>query len=276
MCRLLSYLGQPTLLHNLIEKPPHSLVVQSYKPQEMTGGLLNADGFGIGWYDLSRQATPFSYKNILPIWSDINLPHLSRYIESSCILANVRSATPGQAVDLSNCQPFSSGNLLGIHNGYIENFRASLYRPIRKELEDDYYQAIGGTTDSEHIFALLCHNLQRSPSANLAAALQTTLLQVLDWAQTFGVKVSLNLILSDGKQLVACRCASHSPAPSLYWLQDRGEFPGAIIVASERLFPDEAWIAFPENSILAASQDLRVKLHKLDLAEPLPEQSYIS
>ncbi|WP_019502842.1 ergothioneine biosynthesis protein EgtC [Pseudanabaena sp. PCC 6802] len=261
MCRLLGYLGQPTLLHNLIEKPTHSLVVQSYKPQEMTGGLLNADGFGIGWYDLSRQATPFTYKNILPIWSDINLPHLSHYIESSCILANVRSATPGQAVDLSNCQPFSSDRLLGIHNGYIENFRASLYRPMRKELDDDRYQAIGGTTDSEHIFALLCHNLQRSN--DLIAGLQTTLLQVLDWARVFGVKVSLNLILSDGKQLVACRCASLSPAPSLYWLQGCVEFPRAIVVASERLFPDEAWIAFPENSILAVSQDLQVKWHGL-------------
>jgi ergothioneine biosynthesis protein EgtC len=271
MCRLLGYLGQPILLHNLLETPPHSLVVQSYKPQEMTGGLLNADGFGIGWYDLSRQTTPFTYKNILPIWSDINLPHLSRYIESSCILANVRSATPGQAVDLSNCQPFSSDRLLGIHNGYIENFRASLYRPIRKELEDDYYQAIGGTTDSEHILALLWHNLPQSTdlvAADLIEGLQTTLLQVLDWARAFGVKVSLNLILSDGKQLVACRCASHSPAPSLYWLQDCGEFPRAIVVASERLFSDEAWIAFPENSLLAVSQDLKVKVYELAITQP--------
>lgn len=269
MCRLLGYLGQSILLHNLIEKPTHSLVVQSYKPQEMTGGLLNADGFGIGWYDLSRQDAPFTYKNILPIWSDINLPHLSRYIESSCILANVRSATPGQAVDLSNCQPFSSDRLSGIHNGYIENFRASLYRPMRKELDDDRYQAIGGTTDSEHIFALLCHNLQRSRSTDfagvsLAEGLQTTLLQILDWARAFSVKVSLNLIISDGKQLVASRCASHSPAPSLYWLQDGSEFPHAVVIASERLFPDERWSAFPENSILAVSQDLQVKLHDLN------------
>jgi ergothioneine biosynthesis protein EgtC len=266
----MGYLGQTTLLHNILEKPEHSLVVQSYQPKEMTGGILNADGFGIGWYDLERQSTPFTYKNVLPIWSDINLTHLSHYIESSCMLANVRSATPGQPVDLSNCQPFSHGQLLGIHNGYIENFRASLYRPMRQELADRYYQAIGGTTDSEHIFALLWHNMQRSPSFSLAEALQNTLMQILRWSRDYGVRVSLNLVLSDGKQLVACRCASYAPAPSLYWLQSDSwqdaahrKFPNSVVVASEALFADKAWISFPENSILSVSPDLSTEIQQL-------------
>lgn len=47
MCRLLGYLGSSIQLDRILIKPEHSLVVQSYKPQEMTAGLLNADGFGL-------------------------------------------------------------------------------------------------------------------------------------------------------------------------------------------------------------------------------------
>jgi predicted glutamine amidotransferase len=104
MCRLLAYLGQPIQLEKILLEPEHSLVVQSYQPQEMTAGLLNADGFGIGWYHPTQETKPFTYRNILPMWNDVNLPNLSRYIESGCVLSNVRSATPGLAVDLSNCQ----------------------------------------------------------------------------------------------------------------------------------------------------------------------------
>ena len=52
MCRLLGYLGSSIQLERILIKPERSLVIQSYKPQEMTAGLLNADGFGIGWYVL--------------------------------------------------------------------------------------------------------------------------------------------------------------------------------------------------------------------------------
>jgi len=139
MCRLLGYLGRSLPMANLIAQPEHSLMAQSYQPREMTAGLLNADGFGIGWYDHLGNP-PFMYKNTLPIWSDINLPHLNRYVQSPCFLANVRSATAGQPIDLSNCQPFNHGQVLGIHNGFIENFRRSLYRPLRQQLDDQFYQ----------------------------------------------------------------------------------------------------------------------------------------
>ena len=50
MCRLLAYLGEPIPLEELIFKPEHSLVVQSYQPKELEFALLNADGFGLGWH----------------------------------------------------------------------------------------------------------------------------------------------------------------------------------------------------------------------------------
>lgn len=259
MCRLLGYLGPPILLDYILSKPEHSLIEQSYQPREMTSGLLNADGFGIGWYHAQQDTDPFTYKNLLPIWNDINLPNLSRYIESGCIVANVRSATAGQAVDLSNCQPFRSDRLLFTHNGFIQNFRHSLYRPIRSRLRDEAYQAIDGSTDSEHIFALLINELLANPEISLEKALQNTLITLSDLAQFHQINVSANIIVTDGKQLVASRFGTGKPAPSLYWLRDDPAFPNAVIIASEPLFAGN-WIAFSENSVISVGEDLDIQI----------------
>ena len=158
MCRLLAYIGEPIQGDRLLLQPEHSLEVQSYRPKEMTAGLLNADGFGVGWYHPKKDDLPYTYKSLLPIWSDVNLPQISRYLESHCVLAYVRSATPGLPVDLGNCQPFVEQKISFVHNGYINNFRQTLYRPIRAYLNDYLYQNVHGTTDSEHIFALILNH----------------------------------------------------------------------------------------------------------------------
>lgn len=258
MCRLLGYLGSPIALDRLLLKPEHSLVVQSYQPREMTAGLLNADGFGVGWYHPQRETPPFTYRNTLPIWNDVNLPSLSRYVESNCMLACVRSATPGLAVELNNCQPFQQADLLAVHNGFVENFRQTLYRPIRDRLGDSLYQAIQGTTDSEHIFALLLQARQHQPQLPLEQALHQTLTTIFQLAQTFDVGVGANLIVSDGRRLIASRGANRSPAPSLYWLKDDAFFPEAVVIASEPLFAGN-WNAFPERSILSVGEDLELQ-----------------
>jgi glutamine amidotransferase len=265
MCRLLGYLGSTIQLDSLLYKPEHSLVVQSYQPQEMTSGVVNADGLGMGWYDDSPQIAPFTYKNTLPIWNDTNLPELSRYIRSRCILGYVRSATPGQALDLGNCQPFRRDRLLFIHNGFIDNFRKTLYRPIRDRLSDEIYQSIHGTTDSEHIFALIVNELPEisSPAEDaIATALGATLTALTELAKEYRIRFSANLILSDGQHLVASRYACDTSAPSLYWLRDDPSYPNAVIVASEPLFPGN-WNSCPENSILSVGENLEVHINRL-------------
>jgi glutamine amidotransferase len=91
MCRLLGYVGPPCLLQTGLPAPAHSLVVQSYAPKEMTAGLLNADGFGVAWYG-SADPLPLAYRSLLPIWSDLHLPHLERYVVSAIYRMVVRSA----------------------------------------------------------------------------------------------------------------------------------------------------------------------------------------
>jgi glutamine amidotransferase len=257
MCRLLAYLGVPIGLDRLLYEPEHSLIVQSYQPREMTAGLLNADGFGVGWYHPIRKADPYTYKSLLPIWNDINLPHLSRYVESGCVLANVRSATPGLAIDLSNCQPFQQGNILAIHNGYIENFRQTLYRPLRDSLSDLSYQFIQGTTDSEHIMALILEQCRKMPDLSLSDAVQQAIAQLIQLGQTYGAEFSANLVLSDGQQLVATRFASREPAPSLYWLQQDDRLPNATVIASEPLFAGN-WRPVAERTLLIVTHDFHL------------------
>lgn len=258
MCRLLGYLGPAIQLDKLLYKPEHSLIVQSYQPREMTSGVVNADGFGVGWYHPQREAYPYTYRNLLPIWSDLNLPQLSRYVESSCVLSYVRSATAGQAVDMSNCQPFTHENLLFIHNGAINNFRQSLYRPIRDSLDDDTYQGIDGTTDSEHIFALLLDELKVNDSLEKAVA--NVLMQLKKLAAD--LSFSANLVVSNGKQIVASRYAHNTSSPTLYWLRDDPIYPDAVIVASEPLF-DGNWNSFPERTVISVGENLELYVNSV-------------
>jgi len=264
MCRLLGYLGPSIPLDYLLYKPEHSLIVQSYQPREMNSGVVNADGFGVGWYHLQRDTNPFTYKNTIPIWNDINLPSLGRYVESGCVLGSIRSATAGQGLDITNCQPFDYQRLLCVHNGRIEKFGQTLCRPLRDRLGDVAYQAIKGSTDSEHFFALLINELQANPSNTLEQALQTTLLTLDELAQAYQVEASANMIVSDGHRLVASRFATDTPAPSLYWLRDDPAFPEAVIIASEPLFEGN-WNRFPEQSILSVGKDLDIQINQIKL-----------
>ena len=254
MCRLVAYLGRPLPLKRLILEPPHSLLVQSYAPREMTAGLLNGDGFGLGWYDRRLRPQPFTYKNILPIWNDLNLPSLCEYITSDCFLGYVRSATPGLAVDYSNCQPFVQNHLSAIHNGRVEHFRSTLYRPLRQQLTDEDYLSIQGLTDSEHLFAWILHHYKLT--GDLAQALYNSFISLLDLVPD--LDVTFNFILSDGQRLIASRLAHGGAAPSLYYLQGHPDYPG-VVIASEPLFTDERWVRCPEGGVVVVTEHLQVQ-----------------
>ncbi|MBM4255401.1 MAG: ergothioneine biosynthesis protein EgtC [Deltaproteobacteria bacterium] len=268
MCRFVAYLGQAIPLARVVSETEHSLVVQSYQPREMTSGVVNADGFGVGWYNRALDPTPCVYTNITPIWSDRNLPGLSKHIASDCIFANVRSATPGQAVDQSNCQPFAYQRFLFMHNGYIENFRQTLMRRIRETLRDEYYSTIGGTTDSEHVFALFLNFLHaRAATAQaMSEALHATIRQLALWARPQQLHVALNLAVTNGESLVVSRFSTATPAPSLYYQQRSALFPNATIVASERLSSQVEWNVIPESCVLAIDHDLRAETIPLSIS----------
>lgn len=254
MCRLLAYAGPPLPLDKLIAAPEHSLVVQSYQPREMTSGVVNADGHGFAWYDPARRAQPFVYRSTLPIWNDVNFADLAAYATSGQVLAYVRSATPGQALDLSNTQPFVAGELSFIHNGFITGFRPAggggLHRRLRAQLDDDIYAMIHGNTDSEHLFAWLVQHIRATGSLRAGVEAGLAALEAI----AGDTVMSLNFALGDGETIVAGRHALGTTPPSLYSLTGHGRFPGATLVTSEPLFDDPSWTACPPNSLTILSR----------------------
>ncbi len=260
MCRILGYLGPSISLDQLVFKTEHSLLHQSYQPREMKSAILNADGFGLGWYGDVPATPPFVYRNPLPIWNDRNLPDLCRYARSPTILANLRSATEKMPVEMSNCQPFAYQQMMFVHNGLIENFYKSLYRPIREQLCDVAYRSIEGQTDSEHIFALLVHHLETQPNIDLAEALQQTIVKLSDMADKAAVHLSANIILSTAERLVALRFDNQQQAPSLYLLKHSKRFPTSVILASEPLFEDD-WQPYPQSQLISVGANLSIEVY---------------
>ena len=52
MCRHLGWLGEPVSVASLVHRiRPYGLMVQSYSPRRQKHGLMNADGWGVGFFD---------------------------------------------------------------------------------------------------------------------------------------------------------------------------------------------------------------------------------
>lgn len=89
------YVGPAIRLGEIVSRPVHSLVVQSYKPREMQSGTVNADGYGAAlWLDDGRPE-PALYRTAVPIWADPNLGWMNERLRVRSVIAAVRSATPG-------------------------------------------------------------------------------------------------------------------------------------------------------------------------------------
>ena len=77
MCRMAGYVGPALRVGEIVSAPPHSLLVQSYRPREMESGTVNADGFGAAlWLD-DAKPEPALYRTAAPIWADPNLGWMS-------------------------------------------------------------------------------------------------------------------------------------------------------------------------------------------------------
>ena len=105
---MLSYLGSPIPLENLLYKPDSSLLKQAYQPQMLH--MLNLAGFGMmAWDPGSRMPDiPYRYATTdLPTF-DGNLRNLARKLRPSCTLAHVRGVPYQDRVHVSrqNLHPF--------------------------------------------------------------------------------------------------------------------------------------------------------------------------
>lgn len=250
---MVAYLGEPEVtLSSLTLEPEHSLLVQSYAPEEMLSGVVNADGFGVGWYVPWSGEEPAVYRSDGPMWSDRSFAGIAPRIRSNSIFAAVRSATPGLPAEESGVPPFSSGPYAFMHNGAIRDFRHTAMRPLRDSLGDESYAGLLGATDSETVFAMLLDRLKAGE--DLPGALAGTISQVLEVCADLGVEAFLNLAATDGEMMAFTRCSSEGPGNSLYYVEDGEAFPEAVVVASERLDGDAGWKKVPDGHLLSVAR----------------------
>lgn len=279
------YRGEiPLLLSDLLIRSQHSLIKQSYQSRERTEPL-NGDGFGIGWYDPEFSRHPCIYKGIRPAWADSNLRRLSHFVRSRCLFAHVRAATVGFPVSELNCHPFRYRHLMWMHNGHIEEFR-KIKRKLQESLRDECFHMMKGSTDSEHLFALVLNHLDLSQdefsAQELQGAVHSALAQVAQWTAEAGIEGTCvyNTALTDGRSIVATRQATGKTpkAESLYYAigksyepRRRGDQlippqgrPEALLIASEPLTESAwEWIEVPVGHSLTMSKNFQLEFHAL-------------
>jgi gamma-glutamyl hercynylcysteine S-oxide hydrolase len=118
MCRHLGWLGEPVSVASLMLEPPHALLVQSYAPRLQKHGLMNADGWGVGFFDAAGQE--HRWRSAAPLWGDASFASVAPVLESRCVVAAVRSASVGMPIEPSASAPFTDGQWLLSHNGVVD------------------------------------------------------------------------------------------------------------------------------------------------------------
>ncbi len=257
MCRLVAYCGNSIALRGLLFDPNHSLYKQSWQPKEMNYAKLNADGFGFGWYNLNGKAV--TYRNPAPIWTDINLETLSDVLHAPLWLAMVRSATAEYGTSPHNLQPFTYRNYLFMHNGFIRDFNQGILQKLIAILPTNIIDNIRGLTDSEYLFGLICYYLNKANDD-----LQAALTQTIEWCKQHlsDHKAMLNIILSDGIEIVAVRLAINETPPTLYLAcNDQTHLPeGAKIIASEPFSETQNWQEILPGEMIICHQHQRPRV----------------
>ena len=242
MCRHLAYVGPPVTLEKLIVKPKHSLLQQSFAPRYQTHGTINADGFGVGWYDRDKRVEPARYRTTRQIWADLSFASIAGLVSSNAVLAAVRAASPGMPVEETSTPPFTEGPWLFSHNGFVPGFRSGVGRELRRKVSETRAHGILGATDSELLFALVLDRLDAgTPPAD-------ALVSVVDLVEEL-TTARLNFLLTDGERIAATACRN-----SLFVFDDR-QLTGAVVVASEPYDDDAGWEVVKDGSVVELGDD---------------------
>jgi glutamine amidotransferase len=204
----------------------------------MTRGRVNADGFGAGWYDFDVRQEPALYRRATPMWSDRSFASIAGLAHSGAILAAVRNATAPSPTEESNTPPYASGRWLFAHNGEVAGFASGGRRMLLQAISDRRAAEIGGSADSEVLFALVLDRIDAGAAP--AAALSDVVGAVM--GSTGG---RLNMVLTDGHTIAATACGD-----SLY-VQE--EAPG-VVVASEPYDDSAGWREVQDGSVIEATE----------------------
>lgn len=214
MCRHLAWLGAPRSVASLVLDPPHGLIEQSYRPRCQKYGLLNADGWGVGLFAADG---PHRWRSSRPMWSDASFASIAPLLVSECVLAAVRSATPGMPVDEAAAAPFTDGRWLLSHNGRVDRDVLPLDPAAESLCDSALLAAHVFATGPDALGAVVVDVAAKDPSARL------------------------NLLLGDGARILATTWGD-----TLAYLVE----PDGVVVASEPWDDGGRWVDVPDRHLL--------------------------
>lgn len=214
MCRHLGWLGAPRSVAALMLDPPQGLLVQSYAPRRQKHGLVNADGWGAGFFD---DGVARRWRSDKPLWGEASFASVAPALRSGCVVAAVRSATVGMPIEPSACAPFSDGRWLLSHNGVVD--RAVL--PVTADAES--------TVDSAVLAALI---FDRGLDA-----LGETVAEVGERDPN----ARLNILAANGSRMLA---TTWGDTLSILRL------PDGVVLASEPYDDDPQWHDVPDRHLV--------------------------
>jgi gamma-glutamyl hercynylcysteine S-oxide hydrolase len=230
MCRHLGWLGREVSVSSLVLDPPHGLRTQSYAPRRQKHGLLNADGWGVGFFGA---ATPRRWRSAAPMWGDVSFDSVAPALRSSCVVAAVRSATVGMPIEAGATAPFTDGHWLLSYNGIVD--RGVL--PASPSAES--------VCDSAILAALIF--------ARGLDVLGDTIVEV----GTDDPKARLNIMVANGSRLLA---TTWGETLSLLRRDD------GLVLASEPYDDDSGWEDVPDHHLVEVTAE-RVTLTALDFTK---------
>ncbi|WP_406135116.1 ergothioneine biosynthesis protein EgtC [Streptomyces sp. NBC_01089] len=267
MCRHIAFLGPPEPLGEVLVRPRHSLVRQSWEPRRQRHGTVNADGFGVGWY-ADGDPVPARYRRNGPIWADLSFPDLARVVRSGAALAAVRDATEAGADGEAAAAPFAAGPWLFSHNGALTGWPASA-APLAATLPAAELLGMAARCDSALVWALVLHRLREGDP--LGQALSDTVTELA--AAAPGSR--LNLLLTDGAAVAATAWGDtlwYLTEPDTAGEASAGVAAGAsagaagrTVVASEPYDDAPGWREVPDRTLLVAT---RTDVQLTPLKEP--------
>jgi glutamine amidotransferase len=226
MCRHLGWLGAPVPISSLVLDPPNGLLVQSYSPRRQKHGMMNADGWGVGFF---ADGMPRRWRSAAPLWSDASFASVAPVLHSDCVVAAVRSASAGMPIETNASAPFTDGRWLLSHNGVVD--RAVLPPTAHAEsvVDSAMLAAVIFDRGLDRLGAVVVEVGAADPNARL------------------------NILAANGSRLLA---TTWGDTLSVLWRRD------GVVVASEPYDDDPDWRDIPDRHLVQV-RDGEVKLTAL-------------
>ncbi|MEP6815913.1 MAG: ergothioneine biosynthesis protein EgtC, partial [Marmoricola sp.] len=196
--------------------PAYGLVRQSYAPRRQARGLLNADGWGGGFF-VPGLAEPVRWRSARPLWGDTSFASVAPVLSSGAVLAAVRSATVGMPMEESAAAPFTDGRWLLSHNGKVDRSLLPARNDAESVCDSAVLAALVFAEGADHVVGTVCEVARLDPDAYL------------------------NLLLTDGSRIFGITWGD----PLSYLVE-----PDGVVVASEPWDDDARWVDVPDRHLI--------------------------